>query len=462
MFFEGIDQRIPFTMTAMHKGVVYLNQYNIKSLMKLSEVKNFCDGTLMKIQENLIDMLSKNKLGSGNKRLTGRDWTDYDVKSSKEMLKKIDEGSYSLLDTGTCKSKPLPRGKPTDPKDSEGNKHLADMGLPATDDLKEDSEEDVFEAGEEMDEEIQEVVEDTWEKHEEVAASYANLKWGLKDFINISFTKYENTDVALRNFQQILNIFKTDHNTGLRRILKNLKEVQDAVKEDPALNKKVLEATEAYTKNSTNLIELLTLVTTFDFSGLRSIVESLNADMDTQNDHLAKWANPLPQAVCPKQHLLSLKVQQLLGENLTHTAIKETPSYIEGENVDMDTKEVVKKEPTKEPESPPKLVKASSEVCPDLDEPVRIAAEEAKLLEITKPELIKVIQEEATKAGVDPKILASAKGGQEKRKHQELKPEIRILGLEFYRSIPKDVPFFNNMVIEEPEYGMFFIDVFGN
>nr|GEX42578.1 hypothetical protein [Tanacetum cinerariifolium] len=91
MFFKGIDQRIPFTMTATHKGVVYLNQYNINSLMKLSEVKKFCDGTLVKIQENLIDMLSKNKLGRGNKRLKGRDWTDYDVKSSREMLKKIDE-----------------------------------------------------------------------------------------------------------------------------------------------------------------------------------------------------------------------------------------------------------------------------------------------------------------------------------------------------------------------------------
>ncbi|GKD29040.1 hypothetical protein Tco_1239818 [Tanacetum coccineum] len=82
MFFEGINQRIPFTMTATHKRAVYLNQYNIKSLMKLSEVKKFCDGTLVKIQENLIDMLSKNKLGSGNKKLKGRDWTDYDVKSS--------------------------------------------------------------------------------------------------------------------------------------------------------------------------------------------------------------------------------------------------------------------------------------------------------------------------------------------------------------------------------------------
>ncbi|GKD70849.1 hypothetical protein Tco_1324939 [Tanacetum coccineum] len=53
MFFEGIDQRIPFTMTAMHKGVVYLNQYNIKSLMKLSEVKKFCDEILKKIYEIL-------------------------------------------------------------------------------------------------------------------------------------------------------------------------------------------------------------------------------------------------------------------------------------------------------------------------------------------------------------------------------------------------------------------------
>ncbi|GJT25362.1 hypothetical protein Tco_0895299 [Tanacetum coccineum] len=78
-------------MTATHKGVVYLNQYRIKSLMKLREVKKLCDGTLVKIQEILIDMLSKNKLGSGNKRLKGSNWTDYDVKSSKEMLKKIDE-----------------------------------------------------------------------------------------------------------------------------------------------------------------------------------------------------------------------------------------------------------------------------------------------------------------------------------------------------------------------------------
>ncbi|GJT87049.1 hypothetical protein Tco_1068766 [Tanacetum coccineum] len=90
-------------------------------------------------------------------------------------------------------------------------------------------------------------------------------------------------------------------------------------------------------------------------------------------------------------------------------------------------------------ESPRKLVKASIEVLLDPNTPVLIpfeindklyqltnaeirahlemekrkqkALQEAKLLEISKHELIKVIHEEATKAEVDPKALSSKKGG---------------------------------------------------
>ncbi|GKF55968.1 hypothetical protein Tco_0166308, partial [Tanacetum coccineum] len=49
-----------------------------------------------------------------------------------------------------------------------------------------------------------------------------------------------------------------------------------------------------------------------------------------------------------------------------------------------------------------------------------------------------------------------------KRKHMELEPEIKVHGLECNRSLPKGVPFVNNMVIEEPEYEIFFTDVFGD
>ncbi|GKA45052.1 hypothetical protein Tco_0737848, partial [Tanacetum coccineum] len=49
-----------------------------------------------------------------------------------------------------------------------------------------------------------------------------------------------------------------------------------------------------------------------------------------------------------------------------------------------------------------------------------------------------------------------------KRKRIELEPKIKVPGLECNRSLPEGVPFVNNMVIEEPEYGIFFTGVFGD
>ncbi|GJX43822.1 hypothetical protein Tco_0260498 [Tanacetum coccineum] len=57
---------------------------------------------------------------------------------------------------------------------------------------------------------------------------------------------------------------------------------------------------------------------------------------------------------------------------------------------------------------------------------------------------------------------ASSRSSGRKRKHMELEPETRIPGLECNRALPENVPFVNNMVIEEPEYGIFFTDEFGD
>ncbi|GJR71715.1 hypothetical protein Tco_0084080 [Tanacetum coccineum] len=57
---------------------------------------------------------------------------------------------------------------------------------------------------------------------------------------------------------------------------------------------------------------------------------------------------------------------------------------------------------------------------------------------------------------------ASSRSSRKKRKHMELKPEIRIPGLECNRALPENVPFVNNMVIKEPEYRIFFTDEFGD
>ncbi|GJR44768.1 hypothetical protein Tco_1312871 [Tanacetum coccineum] len=40
--------------------------------------------------------------------------------------------------------------------------------------------------------------------------------------------------------------------------------------------------------------------------------------------------------------------------------------------------------------------------------------------------------------------------------------EVKVPGLDCNRSLPEGIPFVNHMVIKEPEYGIFFIDVFGD
>ncbi|GKF49435.1 hypothetical protein Tco_0142686 [Tanacetum coccineum] len=57
---------------------------------------------------------------------------------------------------------------------------------------------------------------------------------------------------------------------------------------------------------------------------------------------------------------------------------------------------------------------------------------------------------------------ASSQSLGRKRNHLELEPEIKVPRLKCNRSLPKGVPFVKNMVIKEPEYGIFFTDVFGD
>ncbi|GKA06897.1 hypothetical protein Tco_0686121 [Tanacetum coccineum] len=57
---------------------------------------------------------------------------------------------------------------------------------------------------------------------------------------------------------------------------------------------------------------------------------------------------------------------------------------------------------------------------------------------------------------------ASSKSSRKKRKHMKLKPGIKIPRLECNRALPENVPFANNMVIKEPEHGIFFTDEFSD
>ncbi|GJU00865.1 hypothetical protein Tco_1111203 [Tanacetum coccineum] len=127
-------------------------------------------------------------------------------------------------------------------------------------------------------------------KHEEVVASYADLKSEIKGFHDVSYKVHKGTKAAFSTYEKLLVKFQARYGKDAEKILGSLKVIQDAVKEDPALNKKVIEAIETYTKNSTNLTELLSLIKSFNFHGLKSSVESLQASALRQDEHLAEWA----------------------------------------------------------------------------------------------------------------------------------------------------------------------------
>ncbi|GJU11546.1 hypothetical protein Tco_1133942 [Tanacetum coccineum] len=249
------------------------------------------------------------------------------------------------------------------------------------------------------------------------------------------------------------------------------------------------------------------------------------------------------------------------GENATNTATKEPPSHTEGETDDpklaipisliQPTKVLsTQAQPiititthpeisqavlridkgkgiTNESEEDPSkklmyyLTDKELQAYLDKEEKLRKAIEEERLLAISKPEVIKVVQEEAKKIRLNPKKIVSAKASEKfkkaqdakhqvlkrehtekklnvhkpfafgafgiseldglreiipkkknadvqdlmnslsqrkKRKHMELEAEIKIPGLECNRALLENVLFVNNMVIEESEHGIFFTD----
>ncbi|GJV56830.1 hypothetical protein Tco_1457835 [Tanacetum coccineum] len=392
--------------------------------------------------------------------------------------------------------------------------------------------------------------------------------------VEASMSSLDKSSATISDLYKILNVI-----TGI------LKDISNVVKDDHATNQKHNEATETYAKISSNITEN-------DTSEIKSMM------IEMYHAFRGQPCSAPSGNVTPTLALTDIKAN-VEWENVNTTATEEPPSHTKGEtkepklaipissipsttipptqaqpitSINPESSQATpkidkgKRIATESDDDPSKkLVKASSIVCPDPDEPVRDkeeqikkAEEEARLLAMTKPEVIKVVQEEAKKLGLDPKEIKGAKAGEikhkydismwtissrlkpepitdikihpktkpvvitvyrgndgrkfkvhepflfgafgiseldelreiipkkknavelgihfalpapeqvssrssgKKQKHMELEPETRIPGLECNRALPENVPFVNNMVIEEPEYGIFSTDEFGD
>ncbi|GJX86586.1 hypothetical protein Tco_0337360 [Tanacetum coccineum] len=214
-----------------------------------------------------------------------------------ENVQPADKGLPSTIsDEGTVKTMPLPEGPHRD-KDSEGFKLPADMKplttpvtdptlvlttivdvqalLLSDDELMEESEDEDTESDSDSScpealkkydnvlplterqlvQYLQKVsrvlynrlIEDQWEKHEESAASYADLKSKIEGFHDAAYKVHKGTKAAFSTYEKLIVKFQAQYGKDAEKILGSLKR-------------------------------------------LKSLVESLQASALRQDEHLAEWA----------------------------------------------------------------------------------------------------------------------------------------------------------------------------
>ncbi|GJU38791.1 hypothetical protein Tco_1191748 [Tanacetum coccineum] len=342
-------------------------------------------------------------------------------------------GLPSILDKCTRKSQPLPKDTTTDPKDSGGNVQLTDKVLPSTAsnegtsktmlrpegslgdkdsggnklpvdmeqsnillvnpsrtgaEYQESDEEEVFAVGDGVKYLrkvsrflFSKITQEQWAQHKEVVVSYADLKASIEGDYEENIAHRDQTnklvEASMSSLDKIRIVIR------LKSLVESLK--VDALRQDEHLA--------SWAKLSNSLAWNLGLKMTAVKSSqaeIKSDISSLKQDTSEIKSMMTEIFIPSkvtlqpPQAVCHRQDLLSLKGQQMVPY-----MINVKMHYLTDDKINA------------------YLVK---------EDKIKKAVKEAKMLEMNRTEVIKVVQEEAKKIRLDPKIIKSGKAGEKFKK----------------------------------------------
>nr|GEY20123.1 ribonuclease H-like domain-containing protein [Tanacetum cinerariifolium] len=236
------------------------------------------------------------------------------------------------------------------------------------------------------------ITKDQWEKHEEAVVHYVNLKASIDDYYNENITHIDQTNQLVEASMSSLEKSSSTINDlykGLEVITQLLQDIINSVKDNPATNKKIEEASETLAKISTQTTEIL--------------------------------SSAQPIIIIHREP----SIPQKEGKGIT---------------IDDQAKDQIK------------VVKASSIICHVPDEPVRVefmingkivylteqeiqedwdkeeeikkAKKEARLNSISKTEVINVVRKEAKKLGIHLKEAITIKAGELFKKAQEAEHDI--------------------------------------
>ncbi|GJV81619.1 hypothetical protein Tco_1517489 [Tanacetum coccineum] len=196
------------------------------------------------------------------------------------------------------------------------------------------------------------VVEDHWEKHKEAEASYDDLRAIVEGYYEENVDYRDQTDKLMKKTMNHLDKISQAGVDERAKLLKTMNNVSETLEVDTTL-KEVMQKM-ALSNNTT-------------FGNLtRGKLSNVETTKEAETEHGEK------EPEVEDDPVTLVRVPYEIHGKLYHLTKEEIQAHL------------------------------------DKEEKIGQAAKEARL---NKPELIKVVHEEAAKAGVDPKILASTKGG---------------------------------------------------
>ncbi|GJU92307.1 hypothetical protein Tco_1304730 [Tanacetum coccineum] len=260
------------------------------------------------------------------------------------------------------------------------------------DDMVQESDDDAFEVGEDME-------EDTQADEEEHQSPPPNTDKS-KPFDQKSQESESDSSPDLKKFDNILPLTE-------RQLVKYLRKAaiegyyEENIDRREQTNKVIDAAMNSLDKNIIARGDLLNAL------GLKSSVASLQVTTTSQDKHLAELAKSLTSiawnlgsritVIELSQFTIKTKVSSLKQDTLKYQIHDDRDLLADIEHV------AIEEEPTNAVSIT--TVKPTEMITLE----IKKAAKEAKMFEMTKTEVIKVVQEEAKKIGLDPKKIISAK-----------------------------------------------------
>nr|GEU92849.1 hypothetical protein [Tanacetum cinerariifolium] len=308
------------------------------------------------------------------------------------------------------------------------------------------------------------IIEDNWEKHKEAAVNYVNIKESINEYYDENIVHRDQTDKLVEASAKIKNAVKDDPviNKKINRAAESFTKISTNITKAHALKQD--EEMAAWAKSSTNMAsnvegENNTNTATED----RMSHTKEETDANRQEKEVYYLTAEQLRAYMDKEEKIKKAEEEAKLFAISKPAVIKVV-WEEAKKLEIHLKEAIT---TKAGEKFKKAQDAEHE--PVVITVFRGA--DGRNFDVHKPfafdefgvsELDELREIILRKKNAVVQDLMNSLSRRKKRKHIELELEIKIIGLECNRALLENVPLVNNIVIEEPEHEIFFTDEFGD